>query len=298
MHFGIWQSLAALGSVATNNADKAVLGMYLSDAAVGLFAIPQMMVDVTYSLTNRAAEVLLPAVSEIDSSRGRDLSFMVTLRVGWVLSLITTTAMGCLVIMGDDMLRLYVGRSIAASCGHLLILIALTAIASSSSPAISQYLYGIADTKRTALIAVCSGIVDVVGCALLIPRFGLNGAAVADVAAIVLVRPVMHLLIWRDTGRSVPLATLASYLYSPALVGIPVCLALHAMRTYLGGECGWLGLLMWCGGCSIIIVGAIFLIDRSLPEWQQRRSDSGQVLGHAWKVQRRAMDALVAIGGK
>ncbi len=298
MHFGVWQSVASIGAIAANNSDKALLGMYLSDVAVGVFAIPQTIVSVTYSLIMRAGDVLLPAVSEIDSSRGRDHSFMLTIRVGWVLSLIAAVSMGCLVVMGDDLLRLYVGRELAASCGRLLALIAVTAIASSSSVALSQYLLGIADTKRTALIAICSGVVGVVGGVLLIPRFGLNGAAVSDATSIMLVRPVMNLLIWRDGGRKVPLAAFASFLYGPALISVPVSLALRAMRISIGGECGWLGLALWGAGCSMAIGGAVVIFDRFLPEWKQRQSDSGQVLMHVWKIRKRTMHALVAFAGR
>jgi O-antigen/teichoic acid export membrane protein len=271
--------------------------MYLSDVAVGLFAIPQTIVTVVSSLTTKAADVLLPAVSEIDSIAGRDRSFLVTIRVGWVLSLITTTAMGCLIIMGNDILRLYVGRALAVSCGRLLILIAATAIASSSSVALSQFLLGIADTKRTALIAISSGIVGVAGGVLLIPRFGLSGAAWSDAVAIVLVRPVMHLLIWRDSGRSVPFATVASYLYGPALVGIPLSLALRWVRNSSKWECGWFGLAVCSIGCCLAIVAVVVLIDRLLPDWKQRKRDSGQVVRHVWKVQQNAFRAFAVAFG-
>ena len=297
MHFGIWQTVALLGSIAANNQDMALLGIYLSDVAVGFFAIPQTIVTVAYSLSIKAADVLLPAVSEIDNSSGRDRSFLVTVRAGWILSLITTAVMGVLIIMGHDILRLYVGRVLDASCGSLLVIIAMTGIASSSSIAISQYLLGIADTKRTALIAVCSGIVGVVGGVILIPRFGLNGAAWADVIAIFLVRPVMHLLVWRDGGRSVPIAVFASYMYGPALVGIPLSLALRSVRNSLGWEFGWFGLVVCSLACCLTIVAAVVLFDRLLPDWKQRQSDSGQVVRHVWKVQESAFRALaVAIG--
>jgi O-antigen/teichoic acid export membrane protein len=298
MHFGVWQSIATAGGMVSSNADKAILGMYLSDVAVGLFAIPQMMVGVTYSLTNKAAEVLLPAVSEIDSTAGRERSFWVTIRVGWILSLITTGAMGCLVIMGNDVLRLYLGRALMASCGSLLALIAITAMGSSSSPALMQYLLGIGDTKRTALIAVCSGVVNVAGALLLVRRFGLNGAAWADLVAIFLVRPMMHLLIWRGSARSVPFVSVASYLYGPAAVGIPLSLALRGVRESFGWQCGWFGLVICCVACCVIMVSIVVLFDRALPEWEQRRSDSIQVLRHVWKVKGHAFRFIAIAAGR
>jgi O-antigen/teichoic acid export membrane protein len=178
-----------------------------------------------------------------------------------------------------------------------LILIAATAIASSSSVALSQFLLGIADTKRTALIAISSGIVGVAGGVLLIPRFGLSGAAWSDAVAIVLVRPVMHLLIWRDSGRSVPFATVASYLYGPALVGIPLSLALRWVRNSSKWECGWFGLAVCSIGCCLAIVAVVVLIDRLLPDWKQRKRDSGQVVRHVWKVQQNAFRAFAVAFG-
>lgn len=281
MNFGIWQMVASVGSVAGNNADKALLGMYVSDGAVGLFAIPQTIVDRGYSLISRAADVLVPAISEIDSQTGRGRSLHVALRAGWILSLINTAIMGSLAIMGDDTLRLYVGKTVAKSSGHLLLpLIALTAVAGSSTVAISQYLLGIADTKRTAVLCITSGIVNTVGCALLIPKFGLNGAAWADVVAIVLVRPWILRGIWRDNGRELPWREFASYLYGPALIGIPLSLVLHLVRNAISWECGWLGFGAAILGCSITLILGVILFDRVLPGWRQRRLDAGEVLRH------------------
>jgi O-antigen/teichoic acid export membrane protein len=298
MHFGVWQLVATAGGMVSGNADKAILGMYLSEVAVGLFAIPQTIVVVMYGLTYRAADVLLPAVSAMDSTAGRGRSFWVTIRVGWVLSLITTAAMGCFVIMGNDILRLYVGRVIAESSGRLLTLIAITAIASSSSPALNQYLLGIGDTKRTALISICSGVINISGALLLVPRLGLNGAAWSDLVAIILVRPVMHMLIWRGSARSIPFATVASYLYGPAMVGIPLSLALRGVRKSIGWECGWFGLAICCVVCGLIIVAAVVLCDRALPGWKQRESDSKQLFAQLWRVQQRAFVALATAAGK
>jgi O-antigen/teichoic acid export membrane protein len=284
MDFGAWQTVAAVGSLTANNADKALLGVYVSDAAVGIFAIPSTIVATASSLTSRAADVLMPAVSEIDSNAGRSRSFLVAIRAGWILSVISTCIMGCLVIMGSDLLRLYVGRGIAASCDRLLIIIALTFIAGAGSVAVNQYLLGIADTRRTAMIAVASGIVNVGGCMLLIPRYGLNGAAIADVIAIVLVRPIMQHIVWKDTCKAVPYGVFASYLYGPALAGIPVSIVLRLLRDRSNWECGWLGLAVSCIVCFVILAVTTLLFDRVLPDWKQRQSDSRYLLRYVWKA--------------
>lgn len=298
MNFGAWQLVASAGGVVTNNADKALLGMYASDVAVGLFAVPQYVVDTAYSLVSRAGEVLLPAVSEIDYRAGRGRSFLVALRAGWILSMITTAMMGCLAILCHDTLRLYVGQRIADASAFLLILIALTRIVASGSTAIQQYLYGIADTKRTAVLAVASGIVNTAGCALLIPRFGLKGAAWADVAAIVLVRPWIQHIVWRESGGSVSWKVCVSYLYGPAIFGVPLSIALYLIRRAIPWQCGWFGL----AGLSLlfgsILVAGVVLLDRMLPDSEQRRTDLVRVVRHVLKIPSRALDALAFASGR
>jgi O-antigen/teichoic acid export membrane protein len=291
MNFGVWQMVGAVGGVASNQGDKALLGMYVSDIAVGLFAVPQTIVDTAYSLINRAADVLLPAVSEIDAAAGRGRSFEVALRAGWILSLIATMVMGCIAVMGNDLLRLYVGRSIEMASGRLLVIIALTAVASSGSVAINQFLLGIADTKMTAFLAIASGIVVVGFGILLIPRFGLQGAALSDVAAILLVRPCVQQVVWRRHGTAIPWAVFASYMYGPAVIGIPLSLALRAIRNAIPWESGWAGLAL-CSvlSCGVIVVG-VLLFDRLLPGSAQRKADFGQILRYAWSIPRRAVRA-------
>lgn len=297
-NFGVWQMVASAGGVAANNADKALLGIYASDVAVGLFAVPQTIVNTAYSLIIRASDVLLPAVSEIDSQSGRGRSFLIALRAGWVLSLVTTVIMGCLAVMAHDTLRLYVGRMIANASSRLLILIALTAIASSSSVAISQYLLGIADTKRTALMAVASGITGIVVGVLLIPRYGLNGAAIADAASIVLIRPWIQYIVWRDSGGSVSWKVCFSYLYGPAIIGIPVAFLLHVLRTAIPWECGWIGLGVCSLFCGSVLAIAVVLFDYFLPDAAQRRRDLVQLIGHVSGISRRAFRVFSYAGGR
>jgi O-antigen/teichoic acid export membrane protein len=288
MRFGIWQTVGAVGGVVANNADKALLGMYVSDAAVGLFAIPQTIVNALYSLTNQAADVLLPAISEVDSSEGRDRAIFVTMRVGWLLSVLTTSVMACLVVFGRDVLRVYMGPSISGSCEGLLTLIAVTAIASSGSVAITQYLLGIGNTRWTAMIALASGAVGLVGGLLLIPRFGLTGAAWSDLAAIALVRPIMHSQIWRKDARTTRPGIFAAYLYGPAMIGIPLCLALRGLRHAFAWNAGILGVAIGCGLCFLMVAGTVVAFDRALPGCRQRQRDVREALTQMWNIRRQA----------
>jgi O-antigen/teichoic acid export membrane protein len=298
MHFGIWQTVAAVGGVIGGNVDQAMLGMYVSSQAVGLFAIPQNIVNIAYALTTKSAEVLLPAVSELDCRAGRDQAISLTLRVSWLLSALTSATLGCLVVFGRDVLRLYVGTAIAASCGDLMMLIAVTAIASSGSVAVYQYLLGTGNTRWAAMMTLVSGVICFLGGIALIPRLGLNGAAWSNLVSIVLVRPIMHLHIWRHDARTTGAASFLTYLYGPAVIGIPLSLALRAVRNATAWNAGIFGVVIGAACCFLIIGGAVVLFDLVLPDSIRRQTDLRQGLRQISRIPRQAVAALALLVGK
>lgn len=290
--FGIWQTVGAAGGMVAGNADKAILGMYISDAAVGFFAIPITIVQVAYALVFKAADVLLPAISKIDSEMGRDRALWSTLRVSWLLSLLTTAMMGCFVVLSRDILRLYVGAQTAGSCHQVLVITALAAIAGAGSVAITQYLLGIGDTRWTAVISIVTAVITLAGSVLLVPRFGLDGAAWSDLLAVVLSRPLMHYAIWLKDGQAVRLTSFVSHLYGPALLGIPVCLFLKGVRDAITWNAGFLGVTICGASCFLVIAGSIVALDRLLPDWRLRKNDLSLAFREIRNLQRRAYQAV------
>jgi hypothetical protein len=88
-----------------------------------------------------------------------------------------------------------------------------------------------------------------------------------------------------------PWRVFASYLYGPALIGIPLSLGLRATRNSIPWECGWAGLALCSALCCGVMLVGVMVFDQLLPESAQRKADFGQILRHAWSIPHRAVRA-------
>lgn len=279
--FGVWQTIATAGGLLGGQADKWLLGLYTSTGAVGIYSIPGVIHQIAYGVTNKLGEVLFPAVSELSGKGRHHLSGRVVLRSSWLLTAFMAAMMGALFVFAHDLLRLYVGDKSADAAWPVLRLLVLTAIFSAPSIGITQYLLGTGNTHWTAITAVVSGLVTLVSALVLIPRFGLGGAAWSNLLAILLTRPIIHFWVWRRHLNTVITGSdLFLNLYGPVLIGSIGTIILAALYDQLRWHPGWLGLAIGLVSCFSFVGVMIFVVDAFLPNGRERRSQAAVVV--AW----------------
>lgn len=274
LNFSVWQTVAGIGGLLGSHIDKFLLAIYTSTIQVGLFNIPSLIFQMGYAIISKLGEVLFPAISDLQG-RGLDERLAhIMLRSSWLLSVLMGTLMGSLFVFAYDVLRLYVGVDIAESSSQILKILALTAILSSPSIGISQYLLGTGQTSWTAFMTIASGIITLCGGLFFIPRFGLLGAAWGNLLAVVLSRPLSHFLMWRSSLRHiVRWQVFFTYLYGPALTGVLAAGILELLRNQIDWQPNWLELVVGVVGCSALLGTMIVTLDFLLLEGSLRRSD-------------------------
>jgi O-antigen/teichoic acid export membrane protein len=233
-------------------------------------------------VVGKMGEVLFPAISNLQG-RGDDagLARLFT-RTSWFLCVFMVGIQGAIFVFAGDILRLYVGPKFSGDSVQVLRIFAFTAILSCPAMGVEQYLLGTGKTVWTAVTCIITGILTVLVSILLIPRFGLAGAAWSDLVAIVLSRPLIHWAIWRQSLRKhVGLGEFLGFLYGPSVIGLLlVSLAWFAYR-----HSSWClnlpELLAAFTSLSCALVGLMIFLD-FLPQRRQRRRDFGELLSRAW----------------
>jgi len=270
--FGLWQTLAQVGSLAANQFDRYILAAYVSTAAVGVYHIAITVQQSMYIATVRLGDVLFPAISNLQGVGQERRAIQLSLRASWLLSIFTVATLGPLLVLSHDVLRLYVGLEIANSVSWLLRAFVVAGILSSASIASGQYLLGTGNTRWTAGVAIASGVIVLLGDLLLVPLLGLQATGLVSILSIVPLRPVVHLLILRSfPHESVSGRVFFAYLYSPVVIGVVATLGL----AWLYDRAAWqpaLGpALAVAVACSALLVGATVTTDYYLPDGRQRR---------------------------
>jgi O-antigen/teichoic acid export membrane protein len=272
--FGVWQTVASVGGLLANQTDKLLLGMYLSPSAVGLFAIPALIFETGYAVVSKLGEVLFPAISELQGKGNEARTIEVTLRSSWLLCVAMVAIQGSFFVFAADILRLYVGPEVATSSSQVLRIFAFTAILSSPAIGVAQFLLGTGNTMWTAVIAITSGLVTLGASLILVPRFGLAGAAWSDLLAILLSRPVIHFLIWRRfLAHKVSCGVFFVFMYGASLAGMAGAGGLAFLRASLAWEPGWIGLVSGMGASFLLLGASTLLLDLFFPGNRERRGD-------------------------
>lgn len=121
-------------------------------------------------------------------------------------------------------------------------------------------------TGTMALALICSTVLNVVLNCLLLPRFSLQGAAVA----LLLTHIVTILLLWLASSRILPIGVRVTGLAKYAIAG----LAGWAIASHIGLASHLLNVLSRCAAGVAVYSGVLFVLDarvRSLPPYLLRR---------------------------
>lgn len=279
--FGVWQTVATVGGILTNQADKYMLGIFTTTSAVGLFSIPANILQIAYQITAKLSEVLFPAISSLQG-RGEDVYLgRLMIRSTGLLSVSMTAIMGGLFIFAHDILQVYVGAEIADSSASLLRIMVVSAILSSPAVGFTQYLLGTGKTTWLAFINITSGLITVGASLVLVPYWGLHGAAWSDLIAIILSRPLVHFVIWRKHLRAtVSLRALLTTTYGPAFWGVLLTGVLAVVRDSLVWIPSLISLIPLYVISLVTISGLVISIESILPGSEIHLQDMTRIVEH------------------
>jgi O-antigen/teichoic acid export membrane protein len=213
--------LSRLATVAYAQGDKLILGALTSMSALTHYAVPFMLVNRVFALSYRLGGVLFPVASALaarnETGRLRELYLYAARYVFFVNASLTLL----LVTLAREILLYWVGPSLAAGGALVLVLIALASLVDSLSNAPSFVNDGLGKPHITGGFAVSRALLGVALTLLLVHRFGVIGAAWAQLATSAL---MVSLFLVYVHGRSVPVQ-LGEYLRIVVMPSLPVVLA-------------------------------------------------------------------------
>jgi O-antigen/teichoic acid export membrane protein len=158
--------------------DEFIIALFRPLALVTPFVLARKLAELSEAIVIECVEVTMPLASELHA--GADIAKLQRLYVTACRIAIGISMPICivLVLLGGDVLTLWVGPSYAPYAPLVAVLALAYAFRSSQRPAI-EILQGMARHHVIAAAALSSGVMNVVLSVLLLPRMGLMGAAVA-----------------------------------------------------------------------------------------------------------------------
>lgn len=235
-------SLAAIFGVLIVNIDTVIIGWFRSAAEVGFYAAAQKPIAFLYLLPALITGAFFPVLARLAGRDNERFRFVLEKGLGLVLLFAIPITIGIALTAGD-IINLFYGSEYAPSAGPLRIL-AFTLLAVFPVGMIINAIF--AYNRQSELVPLWSTglLIDIGLSLLLIPRWGITGAA----WAVFITQLIINTLIWRKMKRindfsvlkEMRLILLASFMMSVTIIlarqiNLPFLLVIPlAIGTYFG----------------------------------------------------------------
>jgi O-antigen/teichoic acid export membrane protein len=239
--------------------DTLVIGAFLGAAPIALWTAASRIILGTQTLTNQLNGVLFPTVVDCATAGRRDRLREIFLQ-GLQLSLVMVVPIAtALVVLGDPLIRAWVGPQMLGSVPALQILAVAVAIRVGNGTA-TTLLKGAGGHRMLAAVNFAVGVGNVLLSILLVRRFGLAGVAFATLAAVICATLILSPAACRRVDVPVTLALRRSVV--PALwPSLIVGGALILTRDLSAGG-GLIRVLAHAGGGWLLYIALFFLAIR------------------------------------
>jgi O-antigen/teichoic acid export membrane protein len=192
LSFSVYAFMANIAVLTTLRLDLVVIKLFLPLSAVALYAVAAKISEYTFLLNKQFSNALMPLVSQLHG-RGDSSAVRRIMTDGTRLLLaLAVPAIGLLYFYAPELIHLWLGAEFADSAGLLRIL--LLALVPMTLQLNAANILGMTGQHRFLAIAMLvSAALNLLLTVLLISLFGIHGAALGTLAAVLLVEAAVIL---------------------------------------------------------------------------------------------------------
>ena len=196
--FGLKGYVANLLMFFNYRLDSLIVNALIGVASVGIYSIAVAIAEVIWNVAGALSTVMFPHVSSLDRKDANRLTPVVSRNV-WFVTVLAVVAMA---LLGRWLIEFVFGTVMVAAVQPLMLLLP-GILALSGAKVLSSYLSGIGRPIYATWIAAGSIVLTVALDLILIPRFGIAGAAAAS-SVVYTMTAVATLLVFRkESGAGI-----------------------------------------------------------------------------------------------
>jgi O-antigen/teichoic acid export membrane protein len=175
--FGVFSWVQALAGVIFYNADRLVVGAIMGTSALGIYAICVQATQPIHGITAAALNFIFPHISARHEAGERDTVKRTLRTYNWANLAFVVALSAPLVLFGKQILTLWMGAAFAEK-GYVVFAWLTVANACLAASVASHYiLLAFGKARFVAAVNVLGGVLSLCCIALLMPHYGLPGAA-------------------------------------------------------------------------------------------------------------------------
>lgn len=189
--------LSAFFALIITRVDRFILAYYLPLAAVTFYTLPYSISEKASMGVANITSVVFPFTSELHSRGAHDKVHELYLRSTKILIMVTLPITVILLCVPNLILRYWLGAEYAAQGTTVLWLLGATTFLTSIGSIATVTSLGVGDAWIPAVFAFASSMINLISNLVLIPLYGINGAALAAMLPQALVNPVFVFIVTR-----------------------------------------------------------------------------------------------------
>lgn len=177
--FSVFTAINSITGNIVFRVDKMIISALLGTEAVAYYSIPFMIAQIANGFVSSVSQFLFPTVSYVNSLVDKDkLNQIYHKSTRYIITMCLVIA-SCLILLGDTFLFFWMGKNFAEKSSYLLPIISVVYFFISSS-VVGYYFYnGLGHSKVNMISSFVGATCYLLASALLIPKFGLRGAAMS-----------------------------------------------------------------------------------------------------------------------
>jgi len=195
--FGIRGNLSMVANTAVRRIDLLFIAHYLGVKAVGYYAASVSIAEILLMVSESASGPFLPLRLELGKKTGRHFSSLIVKYVLIVMALVC----GLTALLGQVIIRLLYGASYLPAFGPLLWLLP-GILALSIYHFLKADIYSLNRPGFVSWISVLALVCNLILNVMMIPRYGINGAAISSSISYLLSTLILLAFFFHKTGLS------------------------------------------------------------------------------------------------
>ena len=256
LNFGSMALIQRLSGTLLFQLDRFLIGALLGTVAVTFYVVPANLTKRIHSIVSRVTSIIFPLSSALHSTEQHLMLQRVYMRSAKFGLLAGSALAAPIAALSFPFLRYWMGLEFAQEGSAALTILALAYYMTSLTAVPSSVVHGIGRPEVNAFFSVGTGVLNVVFCLLLIPRFGLLGAAYANLTNGLVVPFYLH-YVERHLLKLDTMQMLQKVYLGPMLLGAGILLF---GTLVLAPRIGSLGEAILTILFSVILYGLLALI--------------------------------------
>jgi O-antigen/teichoic acid export membrane protein len=223
--------LSGISATVLARLDRIILAYYLPIIAISYYSLPYSLVERVSGGVGNITSVVFPFASELSAKNTWEKIRDLYLRSMRIMMLATLPIIICITMLANDILTQWLGPEFALNGRRVMIILGFASLVNAASAVPTVLCQGVGKPWLPAKYSIITSVLNVMANLILIPKYGIEGAAFGLLLPQLLLVPLFVVETNRLIGVSAREIIVQAY-GRPILCSISMCVVIPIIQAY------------------------------------------------------------------